>query len=414
MKKHLLAVLILLSSTTVFGAGYQLNLQGIRQLAMGGTGTAWPWDASTIFYNPGGLARLKSIQAYASIVFVVPATSFSNPILRSSTTTRPQTFTPFNIYVGGPIQHDSKFALGLGIYTAAGIGIKWDDNWIGKYMVQSINFNAVMFQPTISYRVGNFLSVGGGFVYGAGSIDLRQALPVHGYNGPQPPNEDNGETRLHGSANGVGFNLGIQLKPSDNFQVGFTYRSQVNMGVSGGAATFTVPNSLRSSFPTTTFDSNLPLPQVASFGIGIRPLERLTLQFDLNYTGWNSYDTLRINFTDHTPALQNIRAPRCYKNTWTPRVGACYKVSKVVSLMAGAVYDPTPVPDGFVSPDLPDADRICISAGISIKPLRGFTILAAFEGTDALKRSGNYTYGGFSGVYKTEAASPALAVYYNF
>ena len=415
MKKHVLAALILLSSISLFGAGYQVNLEGIRQLAMGGTGTAWPWDAATIFYNPGGLARLKSIQAYASIGLIMPSTAYGSSM--SSARTRPQTFTPFNVYVGGPVQQDSKFALGLGIYTPAGVGLKWDNNWQGQYIIQSIQFNAIFFQPTISYRVGDFLSVGAGFVYGTGSMDLTQALPVHGMNGPGIPplvTGDNGEAHLQGNANGVGFNVGVHLKPSDNLQVGFTYRSQVNMSVSGGSATFTVPNSLATSFPNTHFDTYLPLPQVASFGIGIRPAERLTLQFDLNYTGWNSYDSLKINFVDHTPALQDMHEPRHYRNTLTPRIGANYKISKVVSVMLGGYYDPTPVTNGYVSPDLPDADRIAVTCGIAIKPMPRFTILAAFDGTTSVKRNGSYDVAGFSGTYKTEAATTALGIYYNF
>src|SRR3954469_5916263 len=106
MKKYLLASsLLLASSMASFGGGYQLNLEGLRQLAMGGTGTAWPWDAATIYYNPGGLARLKSIQVYGSILFLTPATAFGSP--QQNTVSAPQTFTPFSLYLGGPIQEDS-------------------------------------------------------------------------------------------------------------------------------------------------------------------------------------------------------------------------------------------------------------------------------------------------------------------
>jgi len=424
MKKQVFAALFLMSSVTTFGAGYQVNLQGVRQMAMAGAGTAWAWDASTIFYNPGALARLKSIQAYASMGVIVPATSFGNA--NSSAVTQRQTFTPFNIYIGGPVQQDSKLALGIGIYTDAGIGIKWDNNWIGQYIVRSIDLKAICFQPTVSYRISDFLSVGAGFVYAVGTFDMTQALPVHTIRGPLSTsllgeNPDDSSVHLHANANGVGFNVGLHFKPSDNLQIGLTYRSQINMDVSGGSATFQVPGSLRTSFPNTTFDSQLPLPQVASVGIAFKPAERLTLCFDLSYTGWNSFDSLRINFTNQTSALQNMHAPRHYKNTWTPRLGANYKVSRVVSLMMGVVYDPTPVADGFVSPDLPDADRIAVTGGIAIRPLPRFTILAAFEGTTTVKRTGSYNYNAgattgdyFSGVYKTEAYTPALAIYYNF
>jgi long-chain fatty acid transport protein len=414
MKKHLITASFLLSVMTSFGAGYQLNLQGLRQLAMGGSGTAWPWDASTIFYNPGGLARLHGIQVYGSMNFIMPTTAFGNRdnsgVSSSNEQSVSQTFTPFNLYFGGRINEDSRFALGLGIYTPFGAGLKWNDNWLGKYIVQSIDLKCVFFQPTVSYRVGEWLSVGGGFVFGSGSVDFRRAMPVHGTQGA---NIDDGQAHLHGNATGVGFNVGAQLKVRENLQLGLTYRSQVNMDVSAGAATFTVPASLRDSFPNTKFDSRLPLPQVASIGVGWR-LGDFTLQMDLNYTGWNSYDSLRFDFKQTTTSLQNIRAPRHYRNTLTPRMGVCYKMSRTVALMAGAAYDPTPVTNGFVSPDLPDADRIVLTCGITVKPLPGLTIMAAFEGVNSVKRNASYDYGGFNGVYKTNAATPGIGLYYNF
>lgn len=414
MKKHLLAASLLLSAITSFGAGYQLNLQGLRQLAMGGSGTGWVWDASTIFYNPGGLARLKGIQIYGSALAIMPTTAFGNQSqsgLRStSLTTEKQTFVPFNFYVGGPIQEGSKFALGLGVYTPFGSGVKWDDNWLGKYLVQSIDLKCIFIQPTISYRISDFLSVGGGFVFATGTFDYQAALPVHGLNGPL---EENSNVNLHGNANGVGFNLGTHFRLSENVQLGITYRSQVNMNLDAGKATFTVPASLRDSFPNTHFDSRLPLPQVLSVGVGWR-LNDLTLQLDLNYTGWNSYDSLRFNFDAHTSSLQDMHAPRRYKNTLTVRTGANYKVSKVVSLMGGFAYDPSPVPDGFVSPDLPDANRIVLTCGISVKPMPRFTILAALEGVSSVKRASGYDFGGFYGTYQTQAVTPGIGIYYNF
>ena len=188
------------------------------------------------------------------------------------------------------------------------------------------------------------------------------------------------------------------------------------MDLGGGAATFNAPNSLATTFPNTRFESSLPLPQVASFGVGIKPLanERLTLQLDLNYTGWNSYDSLRINFAQHTSGLQDDHSPRHYRNTLTTRLGACYKISKVVSVMAGTAYDPTPVTNGYVSPDLPDADHIIVTCGASIRPLKRLTILAACEFLSTVKRNSSYDFGGFSGTFWTQAVTPGIGIHYNF
>ncbi len=408
MKKHLLAASLVLSSFASFGAGYQLNLQGLRQLAMGGTGAATPWDISTIFYNPGGLARIKTIQAYGSILSINPGTAYGN--FQGSTRSVAQSFTPFNIYVGGTVREGSRLGLGLGIYTPFGTGIKWNDDWAGRYLVQQIDLKCVFVQPTISYKLSEVWSVGAGFVYANGTFDLRQALPV------QNGLAEDATAKLHGVGNGVGFNVGIHMKASERMSFGLTYRSQVNMDLSGGSATFKVPASLRSTFPNTTFGSLLPLPQVATFGIALKPLnnERLTLALDFNYTGWNSYDSLRIDFDNHTAMLQNMHAPRHYRNTLTTRLGANYKISKVVSVMAGGAYDPTPVTNGFVSPELPDADRVVVTTGAAIKPLKRFTVLAACEFVSSLKRVGSYNYSNFSGTYWTQAITPGIAVYYNF
>ena len=408
MKKHLLAASLVMASLSSFGAGYQINVQGIRQLAMGGTGAAIPWDASTIFYNPGALARIKNIQAYASILAIVPSTAYGN--YQGSARTVNQTFTPFNVYVGGTVRAKSRLALGIGFYTPFGTGTNWGNSWTGRYVVESINLKALFIQPTISYRLSEFLSVGGGFIYSTGTLDFTQALPVQDLNG------FDGQAHLHGTANGVGFNLGAHLKFSDRLQVGLTYRSQINMDLQGGSATFTVPSSLTSQFPNTRFESALPLPQVATLGIAVKPLrnDRLTLEFDMNYTGWNSYQALHFNFANQTSSLQNINAPRNYKNTMTERLGANYKISKVVSVMGGVAIDPTPVTTGYVSPELPDADRYVFTCGAAVKPLKRFTILAACEFTATSKRNGTYDYANFNGTYQTQAITPGIGIYYSF
>ena len=49
----------LLASSSAFAGGYQVALQGQRQIGMGHTGTALAYDASSIFFNPGGLVFTK-------------------------------------------------------------------------------------------------------------------------------------------------------------------------------------------------------------------------------------------------------------------------------------------------------------------------------------------------------------------
>lgn len=408
-KQFLLTGALLLSAAMSFGAGYQLNLQGLRQLAMGGSGAAIPWDAATIYYNPGGLSEFKHLTAYASGQFIMPHVSYvQTPTGVGTTNTNNQTFPTFNVYVGGPIVNKSPISIGLGVYTPFGSGLKWDDNWAGQFIIRQIKLSTVFFQPTVSWRLNDMLSIGGGFIYAVGGMNLRKGIPLQDMSG------QNGEAELKGDAHGVGFNIGIHLKASEKFMVGFTYHSQVNMKVKRGYASFSVPASMESSFPYTAFSTTLPLPQIGTLGIGYKASERVTLQADVSYTGWSAYQSLDFNYEKNTSALLDSKNARQYKNTMSIRAGGHVKVSEKICLMVGGGWDPSPVRDGYVSPELPDADRAVFSGGFTIKPLKRLTILGAVEYAKTVKRSGSLEAENFKGKYQTTAFVPGLGVTLDF
>ncbi|MCB0697103.1 MAG: outer membrane protein transport protein [Chitinophagaceae bacterium] len=411
MKKHFLLIGSLLFSSMVFGAGYQLNLQGMRQLAMGGTGVAVPWDASTIFYNPAGLTSIRNVQVYGSMNALMPRTRYvSAPTGTDIQDAAAKTYTPFNVYIGGPLAYKSPVSIGLGVYTPFGTGISWDDNWTGRYMVQSISLQTVFFQPTVSYQLTDEISVGAGFVYAIGNFDYTKALPLTNANGQ----EANAE--LTGKGHGVGYNLGIHIKANENVQFGINYRSQVNMKVKRGYARFSnIPSSVSSSFINTAFESSLPMPQVLSIGMGWQINENLKLQVDANYTGWAAYDTLSFDFENNTDKLDDIHSARRYRNTVTLRAGVHYTFrNDRWAGMLGTAYDPSPVREGFLGPDLPDAKRWLATGGLSFKISERLSAIGVVEYVFSEVRTGLSTENGFKGKYHTKVINPGLAITYDF
>lgn len=410
MKKILLSTLLIGGVTsTVMAGGFQLNLQGIRQLAMGGGGAAHPWDASTIFYNPAGISSLTGIQAYASMIGVKPNIKYvQTPTGGYSYESEAQWFTPFNVYVGGPIKKGSKIGVGLAVYTPFGSGTKWPDNWAGRYLSREIELQSFFFQPTVSYQINDMISVGAGFVYAYGNVELRQALPVQFLDG------SDGHAALKGSGSGYGFNAGVYVKPVDALEIGVTYRSKVVMNVNSGTATFVVPSSLETAFPNSSFSSSLPLPSVLSLGLAYKVGSKLTIQADVNYVNWKAYDTLAFDYKENTPQLEDTKAPRLYQNKAAFRLGANYQISEKFAAMIGGAYDPSPVRDGFVSPELPDANRYTGSFGLSFNPIQKVGIMAAVEFVSSEKREGTYEPGGFSGKYQSKAFNIGLGLTYTF
>lgn len=408
MRKHsLITAALLLPATIAMSAGYQLNLQGLRQLAMGGGGAAQPWDASTIFYNPGALSNTNGMQAYASALFIMPKVQYAESQTGGTTSrTVNQTFTPFNVYVGGPLKPGGRLGVGLGIYTPFGSGTKWEDGWIGRYIVQEIELRTFFVQPTLSYRVSDMISVGAGFVYAFGDVTLRRAIPAQDMSGAD------GAAKLEGKANGVGFNAGIHIRANDQLNFGISYRSRVNMEVKDGDAQFTVPTALQSRFPNTSFTAGLPLPEVLSVGASYKPLDKLTLQLDFNLTGWKAYKELSFDY--EADVVPDTRAARNYHNRIATRIGGHYQASKSLAIMLGGAYDPSPVIDNYVSPDLPDANRVVLTGGLSVKPAKHLTILAAIEYVTTEKRNAYYQEANFGGRYQTKAITPGIGLTYDF
>lgn len=410
MKKVFLSMLLLSGvGSTAFAGGFQLNLQGLRQLAMGGTGAAHVWDASTIFYNPAGISQLEGFQAYASVVGVNPSMKYiQTPATSYSYEGVNKWFTPFNVYVGGPIKKDSKLGVGLSVNTPFGSGTEWPDDWAGRYLSRQIDLMSVFIQPSVSYKINEMFSVGGGFVYSFGNVKLRQAMPVQFQDG------SDGEARLKGNANGMGYNLGLYVKPISSLEVGLTYRSQVKMSVKKGDAEFTVPASLSTAFPNTHFSASLPLPSVVSLGLSYELTANLRVQAEVNYVNWKAYDTLKFDYVDNTPQLEDTKAPRLYANRAAFRLGAHYQIGNKVEAMIGGAYDPSPVVDNYVSPELPDANRLVGSFGVGYKPLEKMSILAAVEFVTSQKREAWYAPGNFGGKYQSKAFNIGLGVSYNF
>ncbi|RQO32588.1 long-chain fatty acid transporter [Taibaiella sp. KBW10] len=398
-----------LSAASLYAGSFQLNLQGLRQTAMGGSGVAMPWDISTLFYNPAGLARLQGVQAYAGVFAVSPTVRYvPDNSGETYAETKQHLSTPFAVYVGAPLSKDSKWALGLGIYTPFGSSANWGKDWTGRFITQSIALQSIYFQPTVSYRINDRIALGAGFVYGTGSVKISKALPVQDINGNE------GQAKLDGKANGIGFNAGVQIKASDKLQFGVSYRSGVRMKVNDGKATFTVPTALTSNFPNTIFDATLPLPGILTAGLAFKVSPRLTLQGDLVFAGWHSYDSLKFDFAQNTGSLADSREPRLYKNTLAVRIGGHYEISNAFAVMVGGAYDPTPSNSRYVSPDAVDADRISLSAGLSYAVMDKLSIMAAVNYTTTAGRKVRYEPANFSGEYQIKSLVPAIGISYKF
>jgi long-chain fatty acid transport protein len=405
--KKLLFIFVFLPAVFTYSQGFQVNFQGQKQQGMGSAGAALPQDGASLFFNPGSAVFVKENSINVSMTPVFGNTLFEEVNTYESARTNSPIGTPFSAYALYKLKKDGKLSLGLAAYTPFGSTIQWEDAWEGRFAVTRLELKSIFIQPTVSYRITDYLGIGAGFVYCNGKVNLQKDIPVMDAEGTY------GHAELAGKAQGFGFNAGIYLVPAENWSVGLTYKSQVNMAVTDGAATFTVPTSLEPNFPSGKFSSSLPLPQVLTLGFAWKPNEKLALALDINRVGWSAYDTLAFDYEQNTSSLSDTKSARNYKNTYAFRLGAQYKVIKNLTTRIGLAYGLTPVPDGFVTPETPDANRINVTGGLGYLLGNHFELDASLLFTK-LSRTDTNLETNLSGTFTTIVIAPGLAIIYKF
>lgn len=410
MLRPLIRLLCLLFPVSLSAGGFQVNTQGQKASAMGGSVSGKALDASTVFYNPGGMNMLDSNRLYINAGFslIMPKTSFLSPYSGVEEMSS-QLYTPFHLYASRTI--NSKWAAGLSVNTPFGLGSKWEDDWSGRYITVETRLNSIFIQPAVSYRITNKVSFGAGPVFGIGWAKLNRGVPVSSSPG------SNGSIELKGGSSGFGFNAGL-MGDFGKWTAGLDYRSEISFDIEDGEAEFSnIPSSLvgNGSFPSgsTSWKTSLTLPAVASAGLSYKVNDALFLTGDFNYTFWESYDQLSISFPDFS-ALNSV-SPRKYDNSWAVRAGFQYRSSEKLTYRGGLAYDQSPVPDGYLNPELPDADKLIVSAGASYSLKNGLVLEGSFvfENLQERRENSNVEHR-FNGTYKTYLYILGLGVQYVF
>lgn len=417
--------------------GFQVNLGGQKNIGMGSVGVGLSLDQAAMFYNPGALAMVRANGVQLGANFAIARSSFRSDIGGPQRNLQNQpVVVPFNFYASfGP--KDAKYKFGVAVYTPYGSTLKYADNWEGRYALNEITLQSVYVQPTASFAITPQLSIGAGLtILAYGNVNLQRTVPL--------PTGD-ARLTLDGKTGKVqfGYNAGIFFKPSDKLSLGVSYRSRLEAKIEDGdlsiaglpAAGSGSAALINSRFTATKFAVMLPLPAVASIGVGITPTDKLTVGLDAALTFWSTYRTLDFAFSGNngnagaaTAANTGLvggntssSSKRFYQDALTFRVGGQYKVSDQLAVRAGAVYDMTAVKDGYVGPETPDADRYQLTAGLSYNVSEKFGVDVSYVFEDFLKRTqtqadllDNGTTDRVAGTYKTIIHIPGIGLHYNF
>ncbi len=407
MQKIILVFTLLALCYNSQAEGYQVNAQSHKNIAMGHTGTGLQLGVSSVHFNPGALSLMEKKYDFSlGGVLVLSDVTFSKQNSTYQAKTDNPTGTPFYFY--GATRLSDKFVASIGVTTPYGNSLSWNKDWDGRYLIQDISLEAIVVQPTLSYKINDKLGFGLGAMIVYGAVDLNRALPVQDENGE-------GNVNLKGSTTSIGFNTGIYYKANDVLSLGLNYRSKVTMKLEDADATFNVPTSLSASFPSDNkFNAELPLPANLTLGAGFKLNNKVTLACDLQYVFWSAYDELFFDFKTNTAQLADSENPREYENTLIYRLGIEYLLSDKMEVRVGAYYDETPVSDEYLNPETPGMNKVGLSIGGSFNINEKLSVDASLLFIKGIEREAGYSPANFYGTYNSKAILPGIGFSYSF
>ncbi|UCC41781.1 MAG: outer membrane protein transport protein [Candidatus Aminicenantes bacterium] len=395
----ILVFLVFLSSMALAN-GLNLNSLGSRALAMGGAFVGLADDFSTIFWNPAGIALFdkKYFGFYGVDIIPKGAYELSPKIPGLGKFTLVNAETAAKHYLAGMVAYyhpvSENVVAGLSVYTPSGLGAKWDgaDFAVIANNDPSIKWESkigmVTIAPGLAYKINDQVFVGAALNINYAMFDIAMHA---GAAEVDSLTVDLGQYEESMNGWGYGATFGVLYKPNEKISLGATFRTASTVKFSGEATISKMP--LLGANTTSDLEREITWPMWIAGGIAFRPVEKLILTADLQWTQWSRIDVIETTYKDPFWSLMMAMSgdderPMYWDDALQIRFGAEYW-SNNLAFRAGYYYDPSPAPDETMNVLLPSYDFHALTGGLGYY-LNGLQIDFAVEYLMGKERSVRY------------------------
>lgn len=344
----LIATGMLLGSSTALASGFR-----IPEVSTVGIGTSNALVANTsetgaLAYNPAAMSFHDADAINAGITRITYEPHVTPDSGTATDSTGEDTFWIPNAYFMAKGSDDISF--GLAINAPFGLETKWPSGTFGSFGGTSVLETSLsrikMFNvnPNMAWRIDETSSFAAGINY----YELQELVfNTHG-------------VRLTGHGGDLGWNIAYQNKLSDKLTFGASYRSAVEVDVTGSFYAYGHPTPsnrvLQAAYATLEF------PDMFQAGVNYQVNDQLGIELDVERTGWSSFDKITVVNSSGTQLNESTNN---WDDTWAYRLGAIYQMNPKTKLMFGYSYDESPQPDAYFSARVPDNDRQLFSLGMT-------------------------------------------------
>lgn len=350
------------ASTVVMAGGWKIPEQSLNSMALGGAYVAHTSGADTNYHNPANMAFMDESKSYVEgglTLAHLPSNVYTLADPYSGESETEDILIPFFHYVAPAI---GDFRWGVSMVAPGGLTKRWKEQ-PQKSFAEEFTLKIIELNPSMSYKVSEDFSVGGGLrlIYSEGVV--RSSGQV--------------SRDMEGDTIEFGYNLAMTYKPTSDINLAATYRSNIDIKEEGSAKLY-YGDALMYDGDASV---EVPLPAALNLAISKTWDETFTLEFNYERTFWSQYEDLDFeyggaNLGPLTPFFDTPQA-RDWKDTNTFRVGATIQMDKLTTMMAFAI-DETPAPVETIGFELPDSDAKIFSMGFRYQQTDQLSWGAAF------------------------------------
>jgi len=383
------------------GNGFRVALQGNQSLAMGHTGVAIVNNVESAYLNPAALPYLKSkLNISVGGFGVFPASNWEdlNSGERSSTQ---YTFTvPFYMYSSYNIT--KWITAGLAIYTPFQADTEWQRDWQGSHLINQFKLSTLFIQPVLAIKIADNFSIGGGPILATGNVSLNRNF---NRSLTDDTNIRSNVTLKDTNLNNWGWSAGFLFSFTEEFRIGFNYRSEIKLDAREAKAQFfNFPSNATVNNSVLPFQSSIPLPAELKIGFTYQITTNFLFAFDYNRVFWESLDAVDIDF--NSSGAENFSIPFNFQNANAYRFGVQYNAMRNLILRGGVFKEESPNTKNNFSPLYPNNDGHGFTSGLSVRVNKHFwvdtsflyvrekevpaTYEGYFEGGESIPFEGNY------------------------
>jgi long-chain fatty acid transport protein len=334
---------LLLTTSVAMAGGFAIREQSVKGQGMSFAGVAAGGGGlSSLFWNPAISSEYNKFGFISenNTALVAP---YSKSDLGSGNIGQlaivPASYASYGL--------TDQLAIAASMNAPLGLTTNGNDGWAGSPLGDKSAIKTYNFNPSMSYKLNDMISVGVGAQIEYMDVKLTSRVSGSGFK----------FFDAQGNDIGFGFTAGVLFQPTETTDIGIGYRSSVSHLLKGDGRVVPLgfDGDIRAKFTS---------PETVTFGIRQQLTDDLTILGGVEWANWSRFKELRIK--DETGATKASNAFD-WKDSWFLSAGAEYVYNDALTLRSGVAFEKSPVPDGTRSVRVPDNDRYWLSLGASYR-----------------------------------------------